>query len=44
VITLESTEQSQGEKVKRLEEEVNYLRGQLQTHNHGRHPPGPSNS
>jgi hypothetical protein len=44
VVNMESTEKSQGDKVKRLEEEVNYLRSQLQSQNPGPHPPGSSHS
>lgn len=40
VVSMESTEKSQAEKVKRLEEEVNYLRGQ-QPQNQVPRPPGP---
>lgn len=48
VVTMENNEKSQGDKVKRLEEEVNYLRGQLQVQsqaqNQPQHPPGPGHS
>lgn len=43
VVNMESTEKSQGDKVKRLEEEVNYLRNQLQAQNQLPHP-GPGQS
>lgn len=44
VVNMESAEKSQGDKVKRLEEEVNYLRSKLQAQNQASHPPGPGQS
>ena len=44
VVNMESNEKSQGDKVKRLEEEVNFLRGQLQAQNQAQQPPGAAHS
>lgn len=48
VVSMETNEKSQGDKVKRLEEEVNYLRGQLQAQsqaqNQPQHQPVPGQS
>lgn len=48
VASMERDEKIQGDKIKRLEEEVNYLRGQLQAQsqaqNQAQHPPGSGHS
>lgn len=48
VASMESNEKSQGDKIKRLEEELNYLRSQLQAQsqaqNQPQQPPGPGHS
>jgi TolA-binding protein len=44
VVNMESNEKSQGDKVKRLEDEVNFLRGQLQAQKQAQQPSGAARS